>query len=173
MIHFNPILKPITTINNYKMCKKPQISFCANDTFEKSYECYDVQCNIDKNACSEEFPQDYLYTKDKKTYLKPHYMILHLESLKKGGGTMAIKSVLKKSLENPLTQGRIVLFSTTLDGKSYPSGFYYKMGFRLTEENKNRVLENWLAAGGKKEISPRIEGTMYLPKENIEHCLNY
>ena len=86
---------------------------------------------------------------------------------------MAIKSVLKKSLENPLTQGRIVLFSTTLDGESYPSGFYYKMGFRLTEENKNKVLENWLAAGGKKEISPRIEGTMYLPKENIEHCLNY
>ena len=37
----------------------------------------------------------------------------------------------------------------------------------------NKQLEEWIANGGKRENSPFLTGMMYLPAENIEHCLNY
>lgn len=35
------------------------------------------------------------------------------------------------------------------------------------------MLENWLIKGGHRENAPFISGNMFLPEENIEHCLNY
>ena len=41
------------------------------------------------------------------------------------------------------------------------------------ERELNIKLEEWLKNGGKRENSPFITGTMFLPKENIEQCLKY
>lgn len=50
----------------------------------------------------------------------------------------------------------------------------YKLGFRYKQPAYNQELETWLANGGKRENSPMFPSAdMYLPKENIEHCLNY
>ncbi len=105
--------------------------------------------------------------------LKPSYLILHLESFAKGQGTNAIKKVVKESLQNPQTQGRVTLQADMIDGKTSPAGFYYKLGFRFADDNNNAILAKWLENGGTKENAPKLYGFMYLPKENVEHCLNY
>lgn len=105
--------------------------------------------------------------------LKPAYYIDHLFSHGKGQGKNAIKLVVTESLNNPQTQGRVTLHADIIDGKTSPAGFYYKMGFRSTNKANNQELEKWLAMGGKRENAPMLGGIMYLPKENILHCLNY
>lgn len=35
------------------------------------------------------------------------------------------------------------------------------------------LCEKWLRNGGKRENAPFVIGQMFLPKENISHCLNY
>lgn len=103
-----------------------------------------------------------------------------------GSGTKEIKKIVAESLANPTTQGRVALSAECLNSqKGHPLGFYYKLGFRSVNEKYNKACEKWLAAGGKKEMAPGIykyeglrEGKgltskMYLPKENIEHCLEY
>ena len=51
--------------------------------------------------------------------------------------------------------------------------FLCELGFRFVEEKTNLILENWLKKGGQKFAAPEVEGLMYLPKSNIEKCLNY
>ena len=173
MLKINFLTPSISVNKIFQKTKRPNINFCAKDTFEKSYECYDIFCEQDNNSVMGNYPADYIYEKSGKYFLRPHYYILGLESFKKGGGTTAIKNVVKKSLENPLAQGRVIVHSADLIPGKYSAGFYYKLGFRFTNEDKNEIMENWLSAGGRKENSPSVEGLMYLPKENIEHCLNY
>lgn len=105
--------------------------------------------------------------------LQPHYYIEELWSRGKNTGTNAIKSVVLTSLNDPKTQGRVLLNACCIDGITYPTGFYYKLGFRSTNSYTNEECAKWLAEGGKRENAPIACGTMYLPKENIEHCLNY
>ena len=173
MITFNTITSPVIFRIKNNNISRQKINFRSKDTFEKSYECYDVFCELDNNSVMGNYPADYIYEKSGKHFLKPYYYILNLESFKKGGGTMAIKNVVRKSLKNPLSEGRVIVHSADLIPKKYSAGFYYKLGFRFTDEEKNKILQNWLSSGGRKENSPSVEGLMYLPKENIEHCLNY
>lgn len=104
---------------------------------------------------------------------KPCYKIEHLFSHVKGQGKEAVKNVVLKSLQDTRTNGRVILQADIIDGKTSPAGFYYKMGFRSTNHVNNLELEEWLKSGGKRENAPMLTGMMYLPKENIEHCLNY
>lgn len=107
-------------------------------------------------------------------YIRPHYYIDELRSRGKGTGTKAIQAVVKKSLKNPITEGRVILTAESIDGgKTYPTGFYYKLGFRSTDPSINDDLKRWLDAGGNRATAPCLPGSMYLPKENIKHCLNY
>ena len=97
-----------------------------------------------------------------------------LKSYKKGSGSKCLKNIVRKSLKNPDTEGRVTLISACVDHKTNPFGFYYKMGFRSTNEIFNNHGEWWLKRGGEKEDAPWIEWSyMYLPKENISQCLNY
>ena len=117
-----------------------------------------------------EYPEYYIKNND---FLKPHYYIEELWSRGKGTGTKAIQDVVRKSLQDPETEGRVVLQASKIDKKTYPAGFYYKLGFRTDHNETNAILENWLKDGGKRENAPKIDTMMYLPKENIEQCLNY
>lgn len=105
--------------------------------------------------------------------LKPHYNIGELWSKGKNTGTNAIKDVVLQSLNDSETQGRVLLHACSVDGKTSPVGFYYKLGFRSTYPKTNEACAKWLAEGGKMENAPVGYETMYLPKENIQHCLNY
>lgn len=91
----------------------------------------------------------------------------------KGTGTKAVQDVVRQSLNNPRTCGRVILEACCIDGKTAPGGFYYKLGFRFADPNKNEECAKWLASGGKRENAPFSVGLMYLPRENIEHCLKY
>ena len=104
---------------------------------------------------------------------KPAYYIEHLFSHAKGQGTQAVKDVVLKSLNDTRTQGRVLIHADVIDGKTSPAGFYYKLGFRFVNNDNNKVLQNWIEKGGSKEKSPMLTGMMYLPSENIRHCLNY
>lgn len=105
--------------------------------------------------------------------IKPSYYISHIFSHQKGQGTKVIKSIVEKSLNDVRTNGRVTLQADIIDGKSSPAGFYYKLGFRFANNEQNTILQKWLNEGGKKEAAPMLTGFMYLPKENIKHCLNY
>lgn len=109
----------------------------------------------------------------KQLQLEPHYYIDELWSQGKNTGTNAIKDVVMQSLDDPQTQGRVLLNACCIDGKTDPTGFYYKLGFRSTNPYTNNECAKWLAEGGKRENAPCMGGTMYLPRENIQHCLNY
>lgn len=106
-------------------------------------------------------------------YILPHYHIDKLWSGGKGTGTNAVQTVLRESLENEKTIGRITLDASCIDGKSSPAGFYYKLGFRFNNPVSNQKMEEWIKEGGKRENAPFLTGLMHLPKENIEQCLNY
>ena len=67
----------------------------------------------------------------------------------------------------------MLIHADVIDGKTSPAGFYYKLGFRFVNNDNNKVLQNWIEKGGSKEKSPMLTGMMYLPSENIRHCLNY
>lgn len=110
---------------------------------------------------------------EEEKYLLPHYHIDKLWTGGKGTGTAAVQSVLLESLNNEKTIGRITLDATCIDGKTSPAGFYYKLGFRFNNPALNETMEEWMEKGAKREDSPFITGIMHLPKENIEHCLNY
>lgn len=103
----------------------------------------------------------------------PHYHIDKLWSNGKGSGTNSVQSVVRKSVNDPKTAGRVTLDACCIDGKTSPAGFYYKLGFRFKDQKMNKQLEEWIVNGGKRENSPFLTGMMYLPAENIEHCLNY
>lgn len=99
---------------------------------------------------------------------KPAIDIKRLESNIKGGGTRAVKKVVRESLADPETEGRVTLVAANInDSKPHPFNFYYKLGFRAPEEYYNKM-----AAEGKPMYKD-ADIFMYLPKENIEHCLNY
>ena len=103
----------------------------------------------------------------------PHYHIDKLWTTGKGSGTNSVQDVVRRSLEDPKTQGRVMLDACCIDDKTAPGGFYYKLGFRFVNENTNKECAKWLAEGGKREDAPFALGMMYLPKENISQCLNY
>ena len=105
--------------------------------------------------------------------LKAHYYISYLWSDGKREGTKHIQEVLEKSLDDVRTDGRIILDAQMIDGETSPAGFYYKLGFRFANDSYNKILANWLKKSGKKFDAPKITGIMYLPEENIEHCLRY
>lgn len=105
--------------------------------------------------------------------LLPHYFIDKLWSKGKGSGTRTIQEVVKESLKDPTTQGRVMLNACCIDTKTAPGGFYYKLGFRFKNSGANKQAEKWIQEGGRKENAPFLVGEMYLPKENISHCLNY
>ena len=106
-------------------------------------------------------------------YLLPHYHIDKLSTGGKGTGTIAVQKVVRESLKNPQTNGRVTLEACCIDGKTSPAGFYYKLGFRFKDQHLNQELETWMQKGGYKENAPFITGYMYLPTENIDYCLNY
>lgn len=115
--------------------------------------------------------------------------ILYIDKLYANGngqGTKKIQELVRLSLENPKTEGRVALSAECLNtSKGHPLGFYYKLGFRSTNDKLNKACEQWLLNGGAKELAPGIYpypgirqskllcAKMYLPRENIEHCLNY
>lgn len=103
----------------------------------------------------------------------PHYHIDKLWSTGKSSGTNSVQSVVIQSLQDPKTQGRVMLDACCIDGETSPGGFYYKLGFRFIDEKKNQECAKWIQQGGKREDAPWATGMMYLPKENISHCLNY
>lgn len=105
--------------------------------------------------------------------LEPHYHIDELWSTGKNTGTNAVKDVVLQSLNDTATQGRVLLHACSIDGKTSPVGFYYKLGFRSTNPYTNKACAKWLAEGSKIENAPVGSDTMYLPRENIQHCLNY
>lgn len=104
---------------------------------------------------------------------KPAYQIDVLLSTGQGTGTNSVQKVVKESLADNDTNGRVFLIAECIDGHSYPSGFYYKLGFRYRNDYYNNQLEKWLNNGGNRKFAPTMSGVMYLPEENIEHCLNY
>ena len=168
------------------------------DSFNRACECV-AHFDDSKTTVFGEFPKDYVDVEEfmvdaepehysrllKKLIpakpahmmtsqtLKPSYYISHLFSHGKGQGTEAVKSVVTKSLNDTRTQGRVTIQSDIIDGKTSPSGFYYKLGFRFANKDYNRIMQEWLEQGGKKENAPLLTGLMYLPIENIHHCLNY
>lgn len=105
--------------------------------------------------------------------LLPHYHIDKLWTTGKGSGSSAVKNVVLTSLKDKRTQGRVTLDASCIDGETCPSGFYYKLGFRMKSPENNQEFAKWLEQGGKREDAPFITGDMYLPKENILQCLKY
>lgn len=109
---------------------------------------------------------------DSATWL-PHYYLDKLWTTGKSSGTNSVQALVRKSLQDPETQGRVMLDACCIDGETAPGGFYYKLGFRFINQKINDECAKWLAEGGKRENAPWAVGLMYLPKENISHCLNY
>lgn len=107
-------------------------------------------------------------------YVKSCYMIDFISSpiRYKGEGRKAIKALVEKSVADKDTEGRIIVDVKIIDGQTSAAGFFYKLGFRFLDNQKNNMLKNW-EQGQDSIISPMITGMMYLPKEEIKRLLMY
>lgn len=107
-------------------------------------------------------------------YVKSCYIIDYISSpvRYKGKGRIAIKSLVEKSVSDKDTEGRIIVDVKIIDGQTSAAGFFYKLGFRFLDKEKNEIIKNW-EQSKDSIISPRITGMMYLPKEGIKRLLMY
>ena len=103
----------------------------------------------------------------------PHYHIDKLWTGVAGSETRAVRDIVSRSLADSQTNDRVTLDACCIDGKTSPAGFYYKLGFRFGDAKKNKELQNWPEKDASGENAPFLTGIMFLPKENIKHCLNY
>lgn len=108
------------------------------------------------------------------TYLKDCYMIDYLASPERyeGAGTKAVQSLLDRSLSDKDTEGRIVVMSKIIDEQTSPAGFFYKLGFRFTDNNLNEIMDKWMVKKLETE-APKLTGMMYLPKQHINKLMMY
>lgn len=108
----------------------------------------------------------------RKLNLKPYIHVSDLEAKKKGvkAGTKLMKQALADSLKQG-TGGRILLDAECMDNVHSPIPFYFKLGFRSVNPEINELAARCINTG--LEFPLDIGTKMYLPKENIEHLLNY
>ncbi len=157
-----PLSKDTVDISN-------KIETCLEEFYHK-VECWTP---IDKHFGFPnvyEIPEDYIG--------KGHIYIEKIvagENRKKGTGIRTIQRIVRESLADPQCEGRIRFEAMPIDIKKGSAlGLFYKLGFRPDNIELNKKLAQWLAEGGEKSKTPiSIGANMYLPKENIEHCLNY
>lgn len=90
----------------------------------------------------------------------------------KGEGTKAIRSLVEKAISDKDTEGRILVDVKVIDGETSAAGFFYKLGFRFTDELKNEIMQNWLT-NQKTQFSPKIVGMMYLPQDKMKKLMMY
>ena len=107
-------------------------------------------------------------------YIKSCYEIDYISSpiRYKGEGTKAVKSLLEKSMTDKDTEGRLIVNVKITDNETSSAGFFYKLGFRFIDRQKNEIMKNWLK-DEKNILSPKITGLMYLPKEHTQRLLMY
>ena len=111
--------------------------------------------------------------KKKTKFLKNCYVIDFIQSPKTrcGLGTAAVKNLAEKAMFDNKADGRIVTFSSPLWKESSPALFFYKLGFRFTNPEANKYMEECLIQN-IPDIPPQI-GMMYLPKSNLHKLLRY
>lgn len=151
-----------TKKTNFDKIKTPQVIS----------ESYIIDKFVPLAIIKKRYPQEYI--------ANPVTFIEELESFKKGDGVRAIKNIVRKSLTDK-SEGRVAFYACLMDfKKGHPMGFYYKLGFRSISKKYNEICEKWLQNGGNEKNRPfRIKWNifapqeMYLPKENIQQCLNY
>jgi hypothetical protein len=131
---------------------------------------YSFQCRMGKDKGKTKIVPAH---KEKYSTWRPRYHLDKLWTTGKGSGTRSVQALVRRSLQDVETQGRVTLDACCIDGETAPGGFYYKLGFRFTNPEMNRICKEWIEQGGKRENAPWATGMMYLPKENISKCLNY
>ena len=165
---------PINYNNTRIFENKNRVSFGSTVNYHKRNICDYTIYEYIFRVSNDEYPQEYTSVNSRgQRVSSPCILLMELISNRKGYGTNAIKNVVRTSLANPKTQGRVMLKAQSIDNMTNPSGFYYKLGFRFVDKRKNEILKKWFDEGGKRATSPKVEGDMYLPKENIRHCLYY
>ncbi len=110
----------------------------------------------------------------KSLYLKDCYIIDFIEAPQryKGEGTKVVQSLVERSLADKNCKGRVVVNAEIIDGKTSPAGFFYKLGFRFVEPDRNEILKNWVKQNTLID-APKLTGMMYLPEKNIQKVLLY
>lgn len=142
---------------------------CLEEVYHK-VKCWNP---IDKNLGLPgiyEVPKDYIGTGH--IYIDK---IVAGEGRSKGTGIRTIQRIVRESIADSDCQGRVRFEAMPIDiSKGNPLGLFYKLGFRPDSIELNKKCAQWLANGGEKNKVPFSMGAnMYLPKENIEHCLNF
>ncbi len=133
---------------------------CLNILPEKNYENNFFLSGV----VVDEYPSKYFNT---------CYLLAAIESPIpfEGAGTEAMQSLVEKSMLDDDTCGRIILYMSQLSDKDTSPKFFYKLGFRYTEENSNIILKEMIDKNIYEFYLP--PGYMYLPKENIQKLLRY
>ena len=108
------------------------------------------------------------------SYLKDCYMLDYIFSpIKyKGKGSSAMKKLVEKAVFDKKINGRIVVNVKTVENEMSACVFFYKLGFRFVEAEKNQILHN-IISDSKNTTPPTVVGLMYLPKESLSRLLIY
>ena len=122
--------------------------------------------------------ENYLFFRQQKEkyklkYLKNCYIIDYIQSpiSRCGLGTAAVKNAVEKAMFDSKTEGRIVTFSAPVCKESSPAIFFYKLGFRFVEDEKNEIIKECVIK--KIPDAPPQCGIMYLPRINLHKLLRY
>ena len=168
----NVATKKKATLRVKKITRKDNIIIVGD--IEDDYVDIVESVQTDKQIMRSNFNFFQLQPEIKKTkFLKNCYVIDYIQSPtpKCGLGTEAIKGLAEKAMFDPKADGRIVTFSAPVWKESSPALFFYKLGFRFTDNYGNEYMEECLR---KNTIDiPAHIGMMYLPKRNIHKLLRY
>ena len=110
---------------------------------------------------------------EKSRYFSDVYLLQDIESPtpREGAGTEAIQCLVEKSMLDENTNGRIILYIRPIALEDTSVQFFYKLGFRSTDEAWNKKIEDSIRNNLLEiEISSCY---MYLPKENVPKVLRY
>lgn len=135
---------------------------------------YGKQEGIEFLEESGKLPEYYLKEaqRGKRINLKPYIHVSDVQAIQKGvrAGTKLMKQALLDSIKSS-AGGRILLDAESLDNMHSPVPFYFKLGFRSVNPEINELAVRCITS--EEEFPLDIGTKMYLPKENIEHLLNY
>ena len=145
----------------------------------KAYKPF-AELSYEEQFCPSKFWSFISTFKLPKEYRGKKYMFInHLISNEKGAGTRAVKKVVRESIKRG-HEGRVAVNAAMIDPeRGHPMLFYYKLGFRSENKFLNIVVDfvmkkfkKWDMISLGSLFSARSE-LLYLPKENVKHCLNY
>lgn len=139
----------------------------------------DENCQKLGHLALEKPQRGYFQTAVGDDYIYNSMEMTELESINKGHKLSKYRGIGIELFKFAVLESKKSGFNGRLHLMAYnsvpPTPFYYKIGLRFIDDNKNKMMEDFIkmSANSQIELPEKIrQGLIYLPDENIDKLLN-